>query len=860
MSALSQRFVTNPAARNARHCGCEFSFYLNILGMGAHMNLLTWISTAVVAFGALNAFAAGGSNSSASAGTTMPKASLVGTPIVTGTQTIAATGTCSSVSVTLTATVTGVTDDGGGVDNVYFQLFDDNAKKGEAIIAIPLGQTLTFTRTITFEGLYATGAPGVGVYLADTPTGADFFKLDPFFPADVAGACAPPVATPVCNPTAIPNPVTVLQSAQLQAACTVPATGVARSFEWVEGATRYTTTGAGIATFVAQATPGVRRMTLNVCDKRTTSSPDNNLSVGGLTGCAAVLSRPLDVTTVGLAATCSSLTASPTGNRPIGSTVTLTATCSGTPAITDYTWFNASTNVELGRTTANTFAVVIPAGGITVRVLPDNGVAGATGQQIVLAVEQPVLSVVGAPTVVMTSGPSRQFQVSVKSSTGVALAGVTVLWTDVEQATAATTGQSLKAFGTLSGGTQTVTTDSLGIATISYTFPAGSRGRLLTAAAAGASVSYKLVSAAVAVTEPAQAVVQAIAQVALVAPQVQLSNIRTRLEQLRNQSVQSRVKSDLRVSASGTSLPIGAITDLFDASVPARGLNGSADDFERWGVFLNGDVELGSYSPNNGFRGFEARTRGITLGADYRFDGNHAIGIGLGAVRAKAELAGAGGQQESRGSSVSLFGMLVPSQDTYIDGAVLFGRLNYDLRRAVLDANNVLLGTATAKPDGNQLAVAVSAGANFNLGSIRLNPYGRFEHISARIGAFAESGLQALSVSEQRVAVDTISAGAQAVGTFNTSFAILQPSIRLEYNRNIRDSRRIVFASMANDADPLARFALATALDDKSYGTIGVGLSFLFQRGISAFMQIEETFSSETSKRRRYSLGVRIPL
>jgi uncharacterized protein YhjY with autotransporter beta-barrel domain len=666
------------------------------------------------------------------------------------------------------------------------------------------------------------------------------------------------VVQPTCAPIANPNPVVVGRETELRAMCSDKQTTlvVRRDVEWVDDATGEVIATAESQKITAGALPSTRAITLNVCDKVAVAALANKASIGRLRDCEGTFSAKFTLTTIGVAASCSALTSNITGRAAIDATVKLTATCSGIPAITNYTWSDATTNVQLGSTQTNTFDVKVPISGIKVRVTPNNGIAGATGAQIDLAAEAPVVAVVAQPTVTMVAGDKREFKVTVRSSTGTGVAGVPVTWTDVEQQSTTVNA----ACGAASGTPQTVNTDATGTATISYTFPANSCGRTLTATTSGVSTSFKLVSAAVTVTQPAQQAVQAIAQIALVAPQVQLNNIRSRQEQLRTQGAQPKVKSDLKVSAAGTPVPIGALASLFDGGAPATGLNGSGDDFERWGVFLNGDVELGSYNANNGFKGFDARSRGITLGADYRFDGNHAIGIGLGAARSKAQIADAGGQQESRGTSVALFGSFIPRQDTYIDGTVLFGRMNYEVSRAVRDDKNALLGMAVAKPDGNQMAVALSAGANFNVGSFRLNPYGRFERISATIGGFAETGPQALSITEQKVAVSTISAGAQAVATFNTSFAILQPNIRLEFNRNIRDSRRAVFASLVNDADPLTRFALATAIDDKSYGTIGVGMSFLFQRGITAFVQIEESFASETAKRRRYSFGVRVPL
>ncbi|HEY0201354.1 MAG TPA: hypothetical protein VGC24_06650 [Burkholderiaceae bacterium] len=114
---------------------------------------------------------------------------------VTGTQTTAATGECSRVSVTVTGQVTGTTDDGGGTDTIYVTLWDDDVQKAVATVSVPVGVTQTINVTLGFAGLYATGAPGIGVYVGESAGDGSLYVVDPFYPADITGSCS--AATPV---------------------------------------------------------------------------------------------------------------------------------------------------------------------------------------------------------------------------------------------------------------------------------------------------------------------------------------------------------------------------------------------------------------------------------------------------------------------------------------------------------------------------------------------------------------------------------------------------------------------------------------------------------------------------------------
>jgi len=127
------------------------------------------------------------------------RAAVSGTVTVTGTQTIAEAGDCSDVKVTIAGELNGTVDDGGGVDQVSFQLWDDGTLKDSATVDIPVGSTQPFSVTLSFLGLYLTGAAGVGVLVVDDPSAGILFDQDPFFPTDVAGVC------PICG--ASPRPV-----------------------------------------------------------------------------------------------------------------------------------------------------------------------------------------------------------------------------------------------------------------------------------------------------------------------------------------------------------------------------------------------------------------------------------------------------------------------------------------------------------------------------------------------------------------------------------------------------------------------------------------------------------------------------
>jgi hypothetical protein len=137
--------------------------------------------TALLVFVANNSFAGNVSSSDMD----LSIASAVGSVItVEGTQTIAEEGDCSFVEVIVTAELTGVDSDTISGDEILFELWDDGELKDSEIVTVPVGETEIVVVTLSFEGLYLTGAAGVGITITEIG-----YVNDPFIPEDVIGSC-----------------------------------------------------------------------------------------------------------------------------------------------------------------------------------------------------------------------------------------------------------------------------------------------------------------------------------------------------------------------------------------------------------------------------------------------------------------------------------------------------------------------------------------------------------------------------------------------------------------------------------------------------------------------------------------------
>jgi outer membrane autotransporter protein len=403
----------------------------------------------------------------------------------------------------------------------------------------------------------------------------------------------------------------------------------------------------------------------------------------------------------------------------------------------------------------------------------------------------------------------------------------------------------------------------------------------------GGSVTFTIKSAEMSVIKPAQSLINPMAQSSIVAPQAQLQNIGARLDELRLMR-QPNVASGLTARFGNESVPLSMLKSLTEAIVTAStgnkpagneasaatsdsptstgkraGGGASADDEPlppppapkppaNWGVFVNGNFGIDRQDSVNNVNGFKLRTDGVTVGGDYRFPNNNILGASVGYIHGDTNING-GGSQDTTGFSFSMYGAIVPSDKTYINMIASYGHNRYQTHRQT-DAGD----TADGHTQGNQYAISVSAGYNFNKDAFNFNPYGRADLMVATIKGFSEtSGTDPIRVSNQTIQSTVFTLGGQASYAFVLPEATVIPTFRLEFQQQTAGAPSTATAGLVND--PLNNsFAVPYIGQDKSYGNFGLGVLAIFKKGVSATFNYEQLFGKDNYSSQRFLLGLRV--
>lgn len=501
--------------------------------------------------------------------------------------------------------------------------------------------------------------------------------------------------------------------------------------------------------------------------------------------------------------------------------------------------------------TTNTFTMGNDAGGRTLRACLASLPTVCTDFQVVVGASG-LVAIAGTPLVGAPGRPlSRPLQVRATNAQGPVPQEI-VNWTVVNP------GASPGTFAA----SASAPTDTQGITSNTFTMGNDAGGRTLRAClAAQPSVcaDFAVASLNDAVTRPTAKIMSPMAELAVATPLAQLNNVRFRLDQLRLHRNPAVIEA-LRVSVAGQSLPSFsafalAPLDKNGKPVPQKGGGAAADDpFERLGFFVNGDVEIGQQSRTGLQNGYDLRTKGLTVGADYRLPGDSVVGLAAGFMNANTDLADAGGSQSARGYSLSAYGSFVPAPSAYIDVIAHAGGNKYDTRRREIEASVPVDYNSNTR--GNQFAFAISAGADFNSGPLTMNPYLRVDYVNATINQFSESGGSgAVAVGDLSLKSTIATLGAQVNYAISTSWGVLMPNARLELQRLLQGDGRNVGAQLVADPNVNAQVPLETV--DKNYGNVSLGVSAVLPRGVSGFANYERLFGREGYSNSKYTIGLR---
>ena len=349
------------------------------------------------------------------------------------------------------------------------------------------------------------------------------------------------------------------------------------------------------------------------------------------------------------------------------------------------------------------------------------------------------------------------------------------------------------------------------------------------------------------------------------AAEIQVMNVNTRLNALR--AGQAGVDlSGLTFNIDGETLPASIFQELFFGfanGVAAGGEEGDASFLGKWGVFVNGAIEVGDKDSTSRETGFEFDSEGITFGVDYRFTDQFIAGGALGYSNYDSDFDSSAGDLDLEAWSMSAYATYYQSNQIYIDGLIQIGTNDYDTRRRINTSGNPdQFGVGDM--DGQEFSISIGGGYEYNRKSFIFGPYGRLSYTRAEVDSYTEKASDptapgsgsVLHIGDQDIDSLTVVLGGHFSYAISTSRAVLSPQLRFEWEHEFSDDSRHIDSRFVHDPTSTS-FKIDSDDPDRDFFNLGIGLSATFRGQKSAFVFYETKLGHDDIEHESLTAGMR---
>lgn len=281
------------------------------------------------------------------------------------------------------------------------------------------------------------------------------------------------------------------------------------------------------------------------------------------------------------------------------------------------------------------------------------------------------------------------------------------------------------------------------------------------------------------------------------------------------------------------------------------GIAGSDDEFAKWGLFGNGNVNFGDQDANDSGSGFDYTTVNVTLGVDYRYRPDLIFGGTFSYSDVNADF-DEGGGMNVKSWAASAFGSYFPTDRFYVDLLGTYGENDFDISRHV--TFETVMGAvdrrADSETDGQQYSLSLGTGYDFNPGAWVVGPHGGLNYTELETDPYSEEGAGGLNLVVQRQTATSFTAnlGFHVSRTFTPSWGVVIPYLQADYVREFEtagETINIRFAADRFNTDPNSvtpPIQIETDERDENYFVVSAGASVQLIHGVSGFLAYRGTY------------------
>lgn len=312
-----------------------------------------------------------------------------------------------------------------------------------------------------------------------------------------------------------------------------------------------------------------------------------------------------------------------------------------------------------------------------------------------------------------------------------------------------------------------------------------------------------------------------------ITPDEVLAQRRVLAETLRNQT--HRLYASHQLLTRGTNVGALSMNTLMINSL-AENEGGIPGGFPPWALF--GSLEFGQsdHDQTTYESAYDADTRGLMLGINYRIRTNLDVGVALDYSSFEAEY----DSSDLDSNVYSLNGFAFWSMQ---DSISLDMTLGYSTG-SMTTHRTIQLNEAEGDTNSNHYFLSTQVQYTYNRKALTALPYARLEYIAVEVDDYSETGntLWLMNVGKQKLDQVSFSVGVDTTYAFNFDWGVMVPSLNLSaINEGNQDFEPVTF-DLVNDGGSNSVFQLRADGEDNLYFKIGANSVFVLQGGLSTFI------------------------
>ncbi|HET8707783.1 MAG TPA: autotransporter domain-containing protein [Pseudomonadales bacterium] len=282
-----------------------------------------------------------------------------------------------------------------------------------------------------------------------------------------------------------------------------------------------------------------------------------------------------------------------------------------------------------------------------------------------------------------------------------------------------------------------------------------------------------------------------------------------------------------------------------------------------WGLFVNGVLDDGKRDRTDNEAGYDYKGTGVTAGMDYRISDTLIAGAAVGFNSDALDYSSHGGSLDSRVSNILLYGTWYVNAWS-LDGMLGYGRGSVDSKRHIsyTDVSGDFTADAKGKTNSDQAVASATVSYDWSSAGYTVTPFFSVDWNSNHLDAFEENGGGGWELAFDKQSTSSVLTSLGARGQFAKSYrwGVLQPSASLAWKHEMKGQRDPIVARFAFDTDTNNTFDLNADSPDKTYFSLGLGSTFVFTRGWSAYVNYDRLIGLEHITSQQLTFGGRLEL